>query len=315
MGFARRVVGVLAMAVAFVSAFGACGDADDGDGGAVIVATTSILGDVVAELVGDAAEVVTIMPVGASPHEFQASARQAAAMRDADLLVVNGAGFEEGLLDVIDGAARDGVTVHEAISVVVPLDADADADDHDDVDHDDHDDVDPHFFTDPARMADAARGILDAVVAHVPGIDTAAVRDRGEEYLAALAALDAEVEAILGVVPTPSRRLVTNHEVFAYFADRYDFEVIGTVIPGGSTVGASARDLAALVDVIRDSGVSAIFADTSSPDDLARTLAGEVGDIDVVELFSESLGDPGSGGATYLEMVRTNAMRIAAALS
>jgi zinc/manganese transport system substrate-binding protein len=90
--------------------------------------TTNILGDVVTNLTGGVVEVVTIMPVGADPHDFQASARQADAMRSADALIVNGAGFEEGLLDVIEGAEADGVAVFEAISAVSSIEFD---DDHD----------------------------------------------------------------------------------------------------------------------------------------------------------------------------------------
>ncbi len=109
---------------------------------------------------------------------------------------------------------------------------------------------------------------------------------------------------------------MTNHEVFGYFADRYEFEVVGTVIPTGTTTGGvDAQELARLAEVIRDERVPAIFADTSSSDELAETLAGEVGDVEVVELYSESLGDDDSDGATYLDMIRTNAGRIATALA
>jgi len=110
--------------------------------------------------------------------------------------------------------------------------------------------------------------------------------------------------------------LVTNHEVFGYFAERYGFDVVGAIIPGGSTTdGASAAALAALAETIRDTGVTVIFADVSSSTDLAQTLADEVGDIEIVELYSESLGGAGSDGATYVEMIRANAERIAAALA
>ena len=284
----------------------ACSD----DGGAAaddrpsVVVTTSILGDVVSSLLGDAAEITVVMPPGSSPHDFQASARDAQAMREADLLVVNGAGFEAGLGDVIEGAEADGAVVHEAIAPVDPLTlADGQG-------------VDPHFFTDPSRMAVAARGILDAATAQVPALDTDEVRADAEAYIAELESLDAEVEAILAPVAEARRVLVTNHEVFGYLADRYGFEVVGAVIPGGGTGdSASAAELAALAVVIDEAGVPAIFADTSSPIDLAETLADEVGNVDVVVLFSESLGEPGSGGETYVDMVRTNAQRIAGALA
>jgi zinc/manganese transport system substrate-binding protein len=337
------VTRLLAVVAASALALSACGDDDDdtatvpSDGaGVTVVATTSILGDVVSNLIGDQADVVTIMPVGASPHDFQASAQQVDQMRRADVLIVNGGGFEEGLLDVIEAAEADGVATYEALAAVEAIEfgaggheharEDHDEEDHDEAEHDgdDHDHaddhahsgVDPHFFTDPARMAVAVEGIADHLAENVGGIDVEALEASTETYLAELRALDEEVEASLADIDESVRVLVTNHDVFGYFADRYGFEVVGTVIPGGSTAdAASARALAELAEVIEHEGVPAIFVDSSAPDALALALAGEVGDVEVVELFSESLGPDGSGGETYLAMVRTNAERIAAALA
>ena len=365
-----------------------CSDSDgasDGSGSSggtpTVVVTTNILGDVVEAFAGDVVDVVTVMPVGADPHNFQASAQQANEMREADALVVNGADFEEGMLDVIEAATDDGVPTYEAIATVETIefgegghdhgdehaedgdehaeDGDEHADEHADEgdehaeDGDEHADehadegdehadegdehadegdehaedgeehehehaagsTDPHFFTDPTRMIEAVEGIADFLVDNVDGIDADALEAGADDYIAELEALDAEVDTTLDPIAEGDRVLVTNHEVFGYFADRYDFEVVGTVIPTGSTAdGASAGELADLAEVIEAEGVPAIFADTSSSDELADTLADEVGDIEVVELYSESLGDEDSDGATYLQMVQTNADRIAAAL-
>jgi zinc/manganese transport system substrate-binding protein len=279
-------------AIALLLLVAACGGDDAADDGRpTIVVTTSILGDVVTNLLGGAADIEVVMPPGADPHDFQASAQQAAAMREADLLVANGGGFEHGLEDVVEGAADDGVPVVEAVD----------------------DGEDPHFFTDPVRMADAARRILEAAVAEIPSLDADPDADA---YLAELDALDADVQAILAAVPEDRRVLVTNHDVFGPFAERYGFEVVGTIIPSASTGdGAAAGELAALAELVVERDVPAIFADTSSPDDLARTLSEEAGDVEVVALHSESLGDEGSGAATYVDLVRTNAERIAGALA
>ena len=103
---------------------------------------------------------------------------------------------------------------------------------------------------------------------------------------------------------------------FCLVVNHYDFEIAGVVIPGGSTTdAASAGELAELAEVIEEENVPAIFADTSSSDELITVLADEVGEVAVVELYSESLGGPDSDGATYLDMVRANAQRISAALS
>ena len=340
----RRVLSALVTVGVIVSTTSACSEqapAAGDSGQPTVVVTTNILGDVVSNLTGGVVDVVTIMPVGADPHEFQASARQADAIRSADALIVNGAGFEEGLLDVIEGAEADGVAVFEAIRAVRSIEFDDDHDsatehadedhgdhddedhgDHEDEDHGDHDDAhghdgtDPHFFTDPARMAVVVHAIADFLIDEVDRIDTVAVEAASDAYERELEALDAEIADLLAAIPSPRRVLVTNHEVFGYFAERYGFDVVGAIIPGGSTTdGASAAALAALAETIRDTGVTVIFADVSSSTDLAQTLADEVGDIEIVELYSESLGGAGSDGATYVEMIRTNAERITAALA
>jgi zinc/manganese transport system substrate-binding protein len=315
----RHPFPVVAVALAGALLAAACGGGDGaagGDGGGPdVVVTTSVLGDVVENLVGDAAEVDVIMPPNADPHDFQASAQQAAALREADLVVVNGAGFEAGLEDAIDGAVDDGATVFAAVDHVDILPAT-------DEGGDEHAEegwraVDPHFFTDPARMATAAEALAGALADNVPGLDDQAFRDRAAAYVDQLRALDAEVEATLAPVPATDRKLVTNHDVFAYFADRYGFTIVGTVIPSIST-GAepSAGELDELAATIQAEGVRAVFADTSSPEALADALAAEVGgDVQVVELYSESLGEPGSDGATYVDMMRTDATRIADALT
>lgn len=336
------VLGLAALALGAI----ACGSDDDGAGQSsvdrpTVVVTTSILGDVVARMVGDHATVQVLMPRGADPHDVQISARQAAELRRADAVIVNGGGFEAGYLDAIEAAEADGVPVHAALDGVDTItfaqghghdhgdEGDGEGDDHaeeGEVEEDDHaegeDDhaeegeVDPHFFTDPDRMADAAEGVAAFLAREIPALATADVQAVMADEVAALRALAAEVEETLAAIPAERRVLVTNHEVFGYFADRFAFEVVGTVVPGGGTdAEPSAADLAELAHVIEEAGVPAVFADVSSPQRLADALAAEVGDVEVVALFTESLGEDGSGGATYPEMVRTNAERIATALA
>ncbi len=297
---------VVALAAVLMTSCGG-GDPSASTDKPTVVVTHSILGDVVEHATGSQVEVVTIMGPNADPHDFSASAREVNQIQTADALIVNGGAFEAGLLDVIDAARTDGVPTFEALDSVQPIDFDEPADG--------AATVDPHFFTDPVRMADAVSGLTDFLSTEVEGIDETALRATSEAYRQRLLDLDAETEAVLAAVPEDDRVLVTNHEVFGYFADRYDFTVLGTVIPGGSTGGAaSAAELAELADAIRTAGVAAIFVERSAPTDLAETVAGEVGPVTVVALFSESLGEAGSGGATYIQLMRTNTERIATAL-
>ena len=308
-----------------------------------MVVTTNILGDVVRQSLGGLVDVDVIMPLGSDPHDFAPSARQAEAMEEADLLVLNGAGFEEGMRDIILNVEDSGTPTFTAADHVALLtlgddDHDHDDDDHSDDDHsdddhddhgdddhsdDDHDDhgsgVDPHLWTDPDRIADVVVA-LGAVVAELDEIDGDQLSVSIDTYVAELADLANGMESTLSDVPVERRVLVTNHEVFGYFADRFDFEVVGTVIPSLST-GAepSAAALERLADLIETENVPAVFAETTTSSRLAEVLADEVGgelagQVVVVELFSESLGESGSGAETYVDMMSTNAALIADAL-
>lgn len=281
-----------------------------------IVVTTSILGDITDEVVGDNAEVQTVMPMGADPHEFSASARQAEAMTQADLLVVNGAEFEAGLDGIIDQAENRGVAVFSFAEHVdlLPFDDDHGQEDEAEDDRSDDGEWDPHLWTDPGRIADGVEALRDTV-ATLDGVDAVDVEERAASYLDELAVLDGEIESLLAGVPEERRVLVTNHEVFAYFADRYGFEVIGTVIPSITTLAEPApAELEALAHEIEEHEVPAIFAETTQSTRLADALASSVGDIEVVELYTESLGGEGSGAETYVGLMRINAELIANAL-
>ena len=297
----------------------ACGGEEASTAGdtAMVVGSTNILGDVVEQLVGDQLVVETIMPPGADPHAFQASAKDVDRMTKADVLITNGAGFEEGLLDVFNSAQSDGVPLFEAMSFVRVLEFAADDhDDHDDHAGHDHSGADPHFFSDPVQMISVVEALVDFLIANVGDLDADLLRANAGSYVGQLEELDAEIDNLFEEIPPSKRVLLTNHQVFNYFAEQYGFRVVGTLIPSSSTLdSANAKDLAGLVQVIKSEGVTAIFADVSAPDVLAETLAAEVGDIQIVDLYSESLGTADSDAASYLGMVRTNSRLIAGALA
>lgn len=305
-----RLRALLALSVVTAMTLGACGTSDTGEGGIEIVVTTSTLGDLVSRVAGPDATVKVLLPLGADPHSFSPSSQQVAEMNDADLVVVNGLGLEEGFAAVLEGVVADGGRVLELGPMLDPIPFGMDGHD-EDGDHDHS--IDPHVWMDPLRMADAAV----IVAAELNEIDSeVAWIDRGAAYASELQELHAEIEDELSVVGHDARLLVTNHEALGYFADRYDFEVVGTVVPGGSTLGdPSSEALASLVGTMRNLGVNVIFAETTQPSALADAVARELGgEVQVVELFTGSLGEPGSGAETLVEMLRTNAGRIAQAL-
>jgi zinc/manganese transport system substrate-binding protein len=337
MRHARRPLVVLTTMLAAAALLTACGASGSsttaaGDGRPVIVATTSILGDITASVVGDLATVEVIIPANVDPHDFEPSARQVAELRNADLIVANGLGLEEGLTSVIESAVSDGITVVEVGPLVDPMtmgdEFDAEGDDHsadknpadkdaatpgDDHEHDG--DVDPHFWMDPVRVSQAA-GLISDAVADATEVDTAVLADQTAAYQDELAALDAELAADFASIPADRRLMVTNHDAFGYLASRYGFDIVGTVIPSGSDMAEpSAASLAGLAALIAELGVPAIFTENIASPNLADTLAAETGtNVSVVPLFSDSIGEPGSGGETYIAMMRTNGQRIVAAL-
>lgn len=294
----------------------------DDDAPLRIVATTTILGDVATQVAGDAAEVSVLLPIGADPHNFEPSAQQQAQLLDADLIVANGGGLETSLDRPLTEAADSGIPVFTAMGHVEPRTFDGHGGDHDDGSDSAADDeseghgvVDPHFWMDPVRMAAVARA-LGGQLGELGG-DAERLRQRGDAYARQLEELDVELSEVLADVPDDRRTLVTNHDAFGYFAERYDFRVVGTVIPGTAT-GAepSAQDLEALTRTLVRERVAAVFTETIAADDVARTLAQEVGDhVEVVALYSGSLDEPGSGAATYPDMLRADAERIRDALS
>ncbi len=286
----------------------ACGGSDNDDAGdsLTVVATTTILGDVVQNVVGDNATVEVLLPIGADPHDYQASSQQIALIQQADLVVANGLLLEEGLLGVLESAADDGANVVTIGDQLDPIPFGFQTDD-------DHSD-DPHVWLDPLRMAEAGRIIARNLGDIDPSINWG---DNAVAYAAELSATDQEIAAILGSIPDNARKLVTNHGALGYFAQRYDFAIIGTVIPGGSTIAEpSSAELADLIDKITTENVTAIFAETSEPAALAEAVAAEVGEsVTVVDLYTGSLGEPGSGAETLIGLLLTNAERIAKALS
>ena len=273
----------------------------------LVVVSTNILGNVVEELTGDQAEVRTLMKPNADPHSFEISAREAGRMRSADLIVSNGLGLEEGLQQHLDAAEAAGVDTFVA------------GDEIDVLDYSEGDAAgmpDSHFWTDPGRMLDVVDA-LAPVLAAIDGVDADAVEAQGAAYRDELEVLDAEMADAFAAIPAERRALVTNHHVFGYLAQRFDFDVVGAVIPGGTTLAApSASDLADLVTAVEETGVSTIFAESSSPDRLVQALASEADvHVEVVELFTESLTEAGGGAPDYLTMMRVNTERIATGLS
>jgi zinc/manganese transport system substrate-binding protein len=281
-----------------VLALGGCGDDDsaaNADDGPYVVATTAIWADLVRQVACDGTfEVRPLLPAGADSHAYEPSLRDREVLDNAALIVANGLGLEERLEDTLAAVEDSGVPL-------VPMG-----------DHVETLDSDPHVWFDPARVSTALPAVGEALVAAGAGraeIDACVTAAQD-----ALADLDAEVGATLDAVPADRRVLVTNHDSLGYLADRYHFTVLGSILPSTSTLTeASPGQLEALGDAIEAEGVPAIFTETISSADDADALADRLG-VEVVELYTESLGEPGSGVETYADLMRFDARAIADAL-
>lgn len=311
----RRITRIVAMLLLALvpGLLAACGGAPEGAGpepaaaeSKTIVVTTSILGSVVEELVGDEAGVGVIVPNGLDPHEYEPSAKDVEAIASADLVVASGLGFETGLEGALAQAREAGIEVFTASDQVdVRRVGEGEGADPGDPDQQPGAE-DPHFWMDPLAMK-AVVAELAPVVGERLGVDVGA---RASDLERRLDSLDATVEETLAAVPEARRKLVSGHESMGYFARRYGFELIGAIVPSSSTQAvASASGLAELKDKIQRAGVPAIFTELGTSPDIAEALGGEAG-VDVIELATAALPQDGSY-FTFLEEV---ARRVAGGL-
>ena len=282
----------------------------------LVIATTPILGDLVRQVGGDQVDVDVLIPLGADPHDFEPSAAQAAQLRDASLIIANGLGLEERLESALDGAQKDGVPVFDLGEELDPLPLSTADEEAGHAGEDGHGSEDPHIWLDPERMATAA-SLVATQLATTTGLDAAPFQQRAETYADAAFAAEAEARALLAELPADQRKLITNHDALEYFAQRFNLEVIGTVIPGGSTLAEpSAADLSELVALVKANDVKAIFSESTVSSKLIESLAREVGSqVSVIELSTDTLGEPGSPTATYPGLIVTTARLIANGLS
>jgi ABC-type Zn uptake system ZnuABC Zn-binding protein ZnuA len=234
-----------------------------------VVATTSIIGDIVGRIGGDAIELTVLMGPNVDPHSFQASAAELTAVADAHVIFINGWDLEEGLIHDLENIG-EGVPMVPVSANIEPLEFDDDHQGDDDHSHD-HD-ADPHTWFNPNLVKQWVENIEHTLHDLDPANEDL-YEDNAEDYLAELEELIEYFEARIAEIPAERRKLVTNHDTFGYFARAYGFEVVGTIIPSVSTVAEpSARDLAQLVDAMTAEGVCTIFTETVANDRWPRPL-------------------------------------------
>jgi zinc/manganese transport system substrate-binding protein len=306
--------------LALATALGAagCGDSDDGSGGgaAAVVATTTIAGDLVRSVGEERVEVDTLVPAGADPHGHEPRPSDAVAIAEADLVVKSGGDLDEWLDDLIENAGGEAaeLTLLDSVEPIEGGHAHAEDEAHEE-DEAHGDDVDPHWWQDPRNAILATEAVRAALAEADPDGRRTYARNAAA-YTGELRALDAEIERCMRQVRPEKRKLVTTHDSLGYFAERYDIEVIGSVIPSLSTQAQpSAKDVDALVEQIEDEGVEAIFPEAAVSQRLERAISRESGAEVGRELWADSLGGEGSGAETYVDAMRANAGALAEGMS
>ena len=271
-----------------------------------IVVTYSVLGAVVKELVGDRANVIVSIPNGLDPHEWEPSAKDIEAINKADLVIQNGLGLEGGMEKTLEQAKSRGTRFFTASDYIairrvgqgegVPTGA--------------PDQTvgapDPHLWMDPM----AIKSVANAISAQLLKDFSLDVSSKAHDLTAKLDNLNKDIMEMVVAVSPENRKLVTGHESLGYFADRYDFKLIGAIIPSLTTeAGVSAADLAGLKKLILDNRVKAIFTELGTPSAVASAIGDETG-VKVVELSTHLLPPDGS----YVTFMRNVAATITGAL-
>jgi ABC-type Zn uptake system ZnuABC Zn-binding protein ZnuA len=306
----RRVLLVAACLAALLALVVAgCSGPGGGDGGGAaggggrlrVVATTTQVADLAANVGGDRVQVTSLLKPGIDPHDYEPSPADIDAIAHADLVLENGVGLEAWLGDTIDSSGFDGPVVDTSQGVRLRMVGGA---------------ADPHIWQDPRNAERMAANIERGLAAAEPSA-AATFKANLAAYTGQLQALDAEVQR--QVDSLANRKVVTNHDAFGYYLDRYGLQLVGSVIPSfDSSAELSGRDIRDLVARIRATGVKAVFSETSLPPRAAETIGREAG-VKVVTgtdaLYGDSLGPPGSDGDTYLKMIRHNTRTIVGNLS
>jgi zinc/manganese transport system substrate-binding protein len=279
------------------------------DGGKLnVVATFSVLGDMVQNVGGDLVALRTLVGPGGDAHAFQPTPADGVALAEADLVIENGVAFETWLDNLYDasGSQARRVAVAEGLDLIKGEEGDehAEADEHAE-EQEAHGEYDPHVWHDVANAIKMVEAIRDALAAADPA-NAAGYKANADAYLAELNTLDGFIVEQTATLPEERRKLVTTHDTFAYFARRYGYEIVGTALGATTAADPAAGEIVALVEQIKAAGVPAIFAENIQNPRLMEQIASEAGVALGPPLYTDALGEPGSDGATYVQMMRSN---------
>ena len=302
-----------------------------------VVATFSILGDMVGRIGGEHISLTTLVGPDGDAHVYQPTPKDARSVSEAEVMFINGLDFEGWLERLAEAASFDGtlVTATKGIDAIAFDDHDdhddhkdhgdhddhKDHDDHDD--HKDHDDHDDHHGHNHGAFDPHAWLSLDHAVTYVDNITAALATADPEnaadyysnraDYIAQIDSLSKEVAVMMSSIPEKKRTVVTPHDAFGYFSQTYDIKFVA---PQGLSTDSeiSASDVAELIEQIREEGISAVFIESITDNRMIEQIANETGAVVGGTLYSDALSAKEGPASTYLKMFRHNAVTISSVL-
>lgn len=267
-----------------------------------VVTTMSILADMVRQVGGARVSAENIIPLGAGPEDYQPTPQDAQKIAGADIVFYNGHGLEEWLSDLFKSAARPDQPQIAVSDGIQALDGGSAG----------FKQGNPHFWMSAALGAKYVESIRDGLI-QVDSAGKDAYTKNAASYIKQLLELNEALKRQAASIPVAERKIVTNHAALPYFAQEYGFTIVGNLL-GNPESEPSAGELAALVQAIKAQHVKAVFSESQFSPKLTNTIAEEAGVAIVSNLYTDTLGDAGSGVTTYADMLRYDMQAIVEAL-
>jgi ABC-type Zn uptake system ZnuABC Zn-binding protein ZnuA len=302
----RKLVPALVITALLV----ACASQPSIDGELQVVATHSILGNVVAAVGEEHIALTVLIPANTDPHAFEPAPRDAASISEAALVFTNGLGLEEFLQPLLDDADESTpvISVSDGIETI-----EFDGEEHAEGEEVHEHGADPHVWMNPQNVKAWVENIAEALIDEDPQ-HAEDYRNNANAYLQELDELDEWAMQQVAQLPEDRRQLVTDHDSAGYLAEHYGFEIVGALIPSYSTASEpTAGELADLEQAIAQYGVSTIFVGVSVNPALAERVAADTG-VRLVPIYTESLSDLDGPAASYLDLMRYDIETIVGAL-
>lgn len=327
----NKTIRLLTMVILAALALAACGPADspavekqESKPSIKVLAAQTFMADIAQNVAGERIEVESLFPIGLDPHAFEPTPQDVKKIAESNVLILNGAGFEEWAKKTLENAGGERLVIEASAGLAMrePGKNEPGSDQESEENHsqesetpeDKHHEGDPHFWFDPTLVVKYVENIRDGLIAADPaGKDVYTVN--AAAYIANLNELDGWIKAQVEQIPAERRLLVTDHHTLGYFADRYGFTVIGAIVPSFSSgASPSSQELAQLIDQIRDTGAPAIFVESIGSSQLAEQIAAETGAKVVTDLYTHSITEPEGKAPTYIDMMKQNVLTIVDAL-